>query len=67
MVKIIDIINRSFSGLLLLLAVFVPFVFNIFSSNTQLLDNRPLFEKPNDFSRSFFQKYESNNDDGYKP
>ena len=58
MVKIIDIINRSFSGLLLLLAVFVPFVFNIFSSNTQLLDNRPLFEKPNDFSRSFFQKYE---------
>lgn len=39
--------------------VFVPFVKNLFSSNTELLDNRPLTEKPEKFSLNFAREFEA--------
>lgn len=58
MSNFIKIISRSISGITLLFAIFIPFVMNIFCSNTVLLDNRPLYEKPKVFSASFFKDYE---------
>ena len=39
--------------------VFVPFVRNLFVSNTELLDNRPLNEKPTEFTRNFAKEFEA--------
>ena len=44
---------------LLLYWVFVPFVANLFGSNTELLDNRPLNEKPVKFTRNFARDFEN--------
>ena len=38
--------------------VFYPFVTNLFVSNTELLDNRPLNEKPTELSFNFPKEYE---------
>ncbi|MCX4349971.1 MAG: hypothetical protein OSJ76_09405, partial [Alphaproteobacteria bacterium] len=39
--------------------VFGPFAANLFYSNTELLDNRPLKEKPVRFDRHFSKDYEA--------
>ncbi len=41
----------------LLFWVFYPFVLNLVSSNTELLDNRPLKTKPTDFGTHFSQNF----------
>ena len=41
------------------LMVFGPFAANLFYSNTELLDNRPLKEKPVRFDRNFSKDYEA--------
>lgn len=44
----------------LLIIIFVPFMVNLFYSNTNMLDNRALYKKPEAFTRSFaadFEKY----------
>lgn len=43
----------------LLFWVFVPFVKNMFVSNTELLDNRPLNEKPDELTRNFAKEFEA--------
>lgn len=43
----------------LLLLVYYPFAANIFASNTEMLDNRPLYEKPKSFSRNFSRDFEA--------
>lgn len=45
---------------IILLMIYIPFVSNVFYSNTDMLDNRVLFKKPEQFTRSFaadFEKY----------
>lgn len=44
---------------LLLFWVFVPFVENMFASNTELLDNRPLNEKPDKLTKNFAKDFEA--------
>lgn len=44
--------------ILLMVAVYCPFVANMFSSNTELLDNRVLSPKPVKFSSDFSRNYE---------
>lgn len=57
--------NKLFSLYLLLPTavvlfwVFVPFVRNLFVSNTELLDNRPLNEKPEKLTRNFAKEFEA--------
>lgn len=44
----------------LVVVVFVPFIANLFCSNTNMLDNRALYKKPEAFTRNFasdFEKY----------
>lgn len=44
----------------LMIIIFVPFIANLFNSNTDMLDNRALYKKPEAFTRSFaadFEKY----------
>lgn len=43
----------------LLFWVFVPFVKNMFVSNTELLDNRPLNEKPDELTKNFAKEFEA--------
>ena len=42
----------------MLIGIFVPFVANFFISNTALLDNRPLNQRPTRFSASYFKEWE---------
>ena len=44
---------------LMLYWVFVPFAANLFSSNTALLDNRPLNRKPEKLSLDFAREFEA--------
>ncbi len=44
--------------ILLVVAVYYPFVANMFVSNTELLDNRPLKSKPIKFSSTFSRDFE---------
>lgn len=44
---------------MVLLMVFYPFAANLFASNAELLDNRPLYQKPTRFSRTFAQEFEN--------
>ena len=46
-------------AIILLYWVFVPFIENMFFSNTELLDNRPLNEKPTKFTRDFSKDFEA--------
>lgn len=50
---------RLLPALVFVYWVFYPFVANMFSSNTELLDNRPLKPKPTELSLSFPKDYES--------
>ena len=45
-------------AVVLLIGIFVPFVANFFISNTALLDNRTLYQKPTHFSASYFKEWE---------
>ena len=47
--KKLYVLYRLLPGFIFCLMVFWPFAANIFFSNTELLDNRPLHEKPNSF------------------
>ena len=57
--------NKLFSSyfflptVIVLFWVFVPFVRNMFVSNTELLDNRPLNEKPDKLTRNFAKDFEA--------
>ena len=44
--KKLYVLYRLLPGFIFCLMVFWPFAANIFFSNTELLDNRPLHEKP---------------------
>ena len=58
-------INKFFSWLsylpavILLVGIFVPFVANFFVSNTTLMDNRPLYTRPTQFSATYFKDWEN--------
>ena len=45
-------------AVILLGGIFIPFVANFFISNSALLDNRPLYQKPTHFSASYFKEWE---------
>jgi len=47
------------------LMIFWPFAANIFYSNTELLDNRPLKQKPIKFNRNFSKDYEAYYNDSF--
>lgn len=53
------VIYRLLPSLVFIFMVFFPFAANLFFSNTELLDNRPLNEKPKKFGRDFSRAYEA--------
>lgn len=57
--KKLFVLYRLLPSLVFMLMIFLPFVANIFYSNTELLDNRPLKEKPTKFDKSFSKDYEA--------
>lgn len=56
--KKIIAIYKSIPSFIIFVMVFLPFLANLVCSNTQLLDNRPLHQKPTEFGRDFSKKYE---------
>ncbi len=50
---------RLLPALVFVYWVFYPFVANMFSSNTELLDNRPLKKKPTELNLNFPKDYEA--------
>lgn len=42
----------------MLFMVFYPFAVNLFYTNTEIMDNRPLHEKPTKFSRNYAKEFE---------
>lgn len=57
--KKLFVIYRLIPALVFCAMVFVPFAANLFFSNTELLDNRPLKEKPVKFDKNFMARYEA--------
>lgn len=53
------VIYRLLPSLVFIFMIFYPFAANLFFSNTELLDNRPLNEKPKKFGKSFSRDYEA--------
>ena len=47
-----------FPALLMLVIVFYPFMANLFYTNTEIMDNRPLHEKPVKFTRNYAREFE---------
>ena len=45
-------------ALLMLVIVFYPFAANLFYTNTEIMDNRPLHEKPVKFTRNYAREFE---------
>lgn len=45
-------------ALLMLFIVFYPFAANLFYTNTEIMDNRPLHEKPVKFTRNYAREFE---------
>lgn len=45
-------------AILMLFMVFYPFAANLFYTNTAIMDNRPLHEKPTKFSRKYAKEFE---------
>ena len=45
-------------ALLMLVIVFYPFMANLFYTNTEIMDNRPLHEKPVKFTRNYAREFE---------
>lgn len=50
---------RLIPSAIMLFIVFYPFVANMFFSNSEVMDNRPLHEKPTKFSSDFAKDYEA--------
>ena len=46
-------------AVLMLVMVFYPFAANLFYTNTAIMDNRPLNEKPTEFTRNFAKEFEA--------
>ena len=59
MMKKVFVIYRLIPALVFCAMVFVPFAANLFFSTTELLDNRPLKEKPVKFDKNFMPNYEA--------
>lgn len=57
--KKLYILYRLLPSLVFVLMVYLPFAANLFYSNTELLDNRPLKEKPVKFGKNFSREYEA--------
>lgn len=57
--KKLYVLYRLLPGFIFCLMVFWPFAANIFFSNTELLDNRPLHEKPTRLDKNFSRDYEA--------
>ncbi len=57
--KKLYVIYKLLPAMVFVLMVFGPFAANLFYSNTELLDNRPLKEKPVRFDRNFSKDYET--------
>ncbi len=57
--KKLYVIYKLLPAMVFVLMVFGPFAANLFYSNTELLDNRPLKEKPVRFDRNFSKDYEA--------
>ena len=57
--KKLYVIYRLVPAFIFCFIVFWPFLANMFFSNTELLDNRPLHEKPAKFDRNFSKNFEA--------
>lgn len=51
--------------ILILFMVFYPFAANLFYTNTEIMDNRPLHEKPTEFSRTYAKEFEDYYNDSF--
>lgn len=58
MSKIIGL-YKLIPAMLMILIVFYPFMANLFFTNTEILDNRPLHEKPVKFNRDYAKDFEA--------
>lgn len=57
MKKVINLYKFT-PALVVMIMVFLPYIANFFTSNTALLDNRQLYKRPTNLSRSFSKDYE---------
>ena len=48
----------SFCSIIFLFVLFIPFIANIFCSNVEILDNRPLYKKPTKLSLNYSKDFE---------